>query len=204
MGKDDEVVKTLLEFFPCICMAGFNDTVRQICGDDKRLSTLYFLGHIEAYLNLRNLSIPDKTLDEIGIKLGMRIDRYLVKDYLWKILQLEHELRRIYRKKHRIDNWTLLKGTCVKVMNEEMQLKGLMKEEIFQVKHRCLVIARGLVKSGTTIRPKDCELWVRAICYKALGEIFPDYPHEIFPTLDQEIFEVVKDLQVRLDTFISV
>jgi len=202
-GQNNGFVQVISEYFPSNCFKGINSHVKNLGRDDERL-LLYYLGHIEVYLNLRHLTIPEETLKEISKRLGLQIDKYLVLTYRGKILQLDPELRKLYSKNLGVNNGTVFMSTCRRIIAIEMQLNGLKSDDIFRIEHRCFELARELINKGKLNSIVDYDLWGRAICLRALKDIVPDYSHNIFPSLDADTLTMLESIRSNLDTFITM
>ncbi|MHA1975048.1 MAG: hypothetical protein ACTSW1_18805 [Candidatus Hodarchaeales archaeon] len=207
--KNKQLASLLSQFFPHKWLIEITKTFKENPGlnsnkrnlEDKLAS---YLGFIEIYLNFRNLTILESTIKEINTQLKVKLEKILIRHWKIKILRNFPELKNAYLKNFKKTHDSSFIGTVIKTMNEEMQLPSLTNDKIFQIKHRCLKIAKELIKLGKTGRMKNQEVWARAICIKAYKDLNPSNPtHNLFPELDSKIIKLTENKRWQLDTLIK-
>ena len=202
------ITANLAEFFPFKWLLEITSVFRKINPSKLGIKTYEnrvcsYLGYIELYLNFRGLTILDSTLIEINNYLGVNTSKSDVRCWKLKILrnipEIQDQWIRIRAKTHQ----TALFSTVVQIMNHELDLDHCSKKEIFQIKQMALIIARKFIKTKKAQYVKKPETWARAICKKAVQEIFPDYPCLIFPRLSHKTQKVIDNKRWQLDKLIG-
>ncbi|MHA1228651.1 MAG: hypothetical protein ACTSPV_18150, partial [Candidatus Hodarchaeales archaeon] len=207
--KNKKIASILSQFFPHKWLMEITKTFKEKpeLNSNKRNiedNLASFLGFIEIYLNFRNLTILESTIDEINSQFKIKLEKILIRHWKIKILRTFPELKKAYLKNFKSTHDSLFIGTVIKIMNEEMQLQGFSKKDVFKIKHRCLNFARELIKLGKTDRMKNHEIWARALCIKAFKDIFPNYSTQIFPSLEKKRLKITENKRWQLDTLLTI
>ena len=206
--KENSWVSSLLSrFFPkcwlneitvCYRDSEINLGVRSF---QNRISS--YLGFIEVYLNFIGLTMLDSVIMEINQGFGLNINKQNIIKWKLKILSSIPELR----KKYQIIQQNLQESSfiaiCVKTMNEELVLAHCSQIEKFHIKQRVLILAREFISLGKIKFLKKPEIWIQAICIKAVRDTLPNHQHKLFPHLSKKQWKMVENKRWQLDRLFS-
>ena len=201
------IASQLAEFFPYKWLLEITAAFRKINSSELGIKSIEdrvcsYLGFIELYLTFRGLTLLDSTLTEINEAFDLCLTKNAIRSWKMKILRIIPELREQWVKTREKNHQTALFSTVIQVMNKEMRLSGFPTEEIFQIKQKAIQIAREFIFSHKARHIKKPEVWARAICVKAVREIFPDHPAP-FPFLPRKVLKVVENKRWQLDQIIQ-
>ncbi|MHA2248158.1 MAG: hypothetical protein ACXADY_24630 [Candidatus Hodarchaeales archaeon] len=198
----------LSEFFPFQWLLEITSVFRKIKSVKLGIKTYKdricsYLGFIELYLTFRGLTLLDSTLAEINTSFAVDTTKNEIRTWKIKLLRIIPEVREKWIKIRAQAHQTVLFSTVVKIMNHELVLDGCSKEEIFQIKHECLRIAREFISTKKAHHIKKPEVWSRAICFKAVRDVLPDYSLFPFPHLPSNNQKVIDNKRWQLDKIVS-
>ncbi|MFW9903441.1 MAG: hypothetical protein ACFFFH_03850 [Candidatus Thorarchaeota archaeon] len=202
------VASQLGEFFPFRWLIEITSVFRNTKSTTLGIKSLKdrvcsYLGFIELYLTFRGLTILDSTLDEINSFFDVIITKNDVRSWKLKILRIYPKLRKQWIQIRAQTHQSTLVSTVVRIMNKEMELDDTFsKEKVFMTKQACLRIAREFISTEKARFIKKPEVWARAICVKAVREVFSDQSSFPFPHLAIKTQKVIENKRWQLDQVI--
>ena len=208
LAANMRMASQLAEFFPFKWLLEITAAFRKINSSELGIKTFKdracsYLGFIELYLTFRGLTLLDSTLTEINEFFDVNITKNEIRSWKLKILRIIPELRNQWIKIRAQTHQSALFSTVIHIMNKELALNdSCSQEEIFLIKQACLRIAREFVPTRKARYIKKPETWARAICAKAVREIFPDNSFFPFPHLPVKTQKVIENKRWQLDQVI--